>query len=90
MKTHSTLKGLLVLAIAKAAILRPWVWCFLALLAEDVVVGTGAVKTVAISEGAEISFAPQLELTEVVCLFNSFCKYLVNIKRSQIELHKNH
>lgn len=66
-------EGLSVLAIAKAAILRPWFWCFLALLAEDVVVGTGTVrKTITISKGAEKTFAPQLELAEVVRLFNKF------------------
>lgn len=81
MKTHRTLKGLLVLAIAKAAILRPWVWCFLALLAENIVVGTGAVKTGAISEGAEISFAPELELAEVVCLFNKFLQVFSQHKK---------
>lgn len=70
---HRTLKGLLVLGVAKAARLRPWRRCFLVLLAQDVVVGAGAVrKTITISKGVEISFAPQLELTEVFRLSRQF------------------
>lgn len=39
--------------------LRPWVWWFLAVRAEGGV-GTGTVKTVSISKGAERSFAAHL------------------------------